>query len=768
MAVRFYGDFKNDIGQQYRVNIYDNDFVSASTEVTLGVPGFTLTYEGNNQEEFQPILPSRLNFTIYNQGDPFNTWLNNIVPMSEEGRFPIEVLTDPGTIAEAVFWRGMLLPEQVQLMDEPLPSAVALTASDDISQLKEVTYDQVSGITTSSTVAEQIVEMLKELRMSNLWGSSDVFLRYADDFIPDVYTGTNFLGSVGMYAPTIPGTTPLQYYTVYEVLRSLCITMNARLFQAEGIYYFLPINKYERRSIGGVDFADFHQYDKSATEVTWSLLERTTWISQQLLTTTSGALVKMAGNTIEFSRPTKRVMRTREIKGNEWLFQYNTNFTTLDSAANEIELADDDRTYFSGSTHLITLNYNIDIASVASDNNFINNHTVRADFTIKFGDQYYTDTGWSSVAGTKKVVIAQYYKSFGLETIGQLSVQVPELVDDEVGLDIDLNVEVLNGAGGSIVASLPTHSVLFLLRVYPGDGTEGIGDQIVFSSESSLSNQVVIEQDAVITGNAGITYAAGGSAIPFYSGAFYGLVGSDMTDWVSSLTSTSYTLHRLGVREILTYTQLPHRIGNGTFYIDSGYVWPYHLLRDGDDFVIHEMTFNANDSELTVERWELNRSTTNISFRTNDVKSNNPRDRYLPQSNTYADTIATNFDDLLTGSVPQFVAVQLIEHSSSSTYTIDIDDDNGFMYMNKYVDAATGFGIIYLPKVADNEGRLFRFKSDSTVSANKYYRIGVVTTEFNNGVRIDGNSYFQMDRSYDGIAVLCYDGQWYVIQRKQK
>ena len=90
------------------------------------------------------------------------------------------------------------------------------------------------------------------------------------------------------------------------------------------------------------------------------------------------------------------------------------------------------------------------------------------------------------------------------------------------------------------------------------------------------------------------------------------------------------------------------------------------------------------------------------------------------------------------------------------------------MYMNSFTGATNGFGTIYLPKVADNEGRLLRFKSDDSISANQYYSITMDSSEYNNGVRIDGQRNFDMDRPYDGIAVLCYDDQWYVIQRKSK
>jgi hypothetical protein len=96
MAVRFYGDFKNDVGDYFRINIYDNDYSSTATELTVATPGFTLTYEGNNQEQYQPIIPSRCDFTFYNEGGAFDTFLNSVLPAASESRFPVEILTNPG------------------------------------------------------------------------------------------------------------------------------------------------------------------------------------------------------------------------------------------------------------------------------------------------------------------------------------------------------------------------------------------------------------------------------------------------------------------------------------------------------------------------------------------------------------------------------------------------------------------------------------------------------------------------------------------------
>ena len=215
-------------------------------------------------------------------------------------------------------------------------------------------------------------------------------------------------------------------------------------------------------------------------------------------------------------------------------------------------------------------------------------------------------------------------------------------------------------------------------------------------------------------------------------------------------------------------TQLPHRIRQGGFYLQTmSMMWPYHLITDdSDDCVIHQLTYQANDSEVTVERFQLNRVTTNLAFRSDLIGTDNPRDRFLPTSSTT--DVQQELNDLITGSLPQIHQVQLIEHSSGSIYEVDIDDSNGFIYMNKYIDSANGTGNIRLPKVADNDGRMLRFKSDGTITANKNYRITLFPDETTAGVTIDGGTSFAMDRSYDGIAVLCYDGQWYVIQRKEK
>lgn len=767
MAVRFFGDFKNDVGDTFRINIYDDTFSGTSAEVTVAVPGVVLSYEGDNESEFQPIIPSKCEFTFFNEGGDFDTWLNTTVPAAVESQLLVEVLTEPGGQGEAVFWRGVMFIDQLSMVDESTPSAVTFTAGDDINQLKETTVNDLS--VGSGEIANYVRAALALTRTHGLWADSDQFLTYFNDFEPNGYSGSDYLGEGIMTLPSIPGSTPTEYYNAYDVLRSLAISFNARVFQAGGVWYFLPYNVLERVSEGTIIAGDM--FAQTADGSAYTLTSQVKSDFQSGVTITNGTNIrKKAGNLIEYSAPIKRVLRQRITKASEFLFQFNTDFTSLDSTSPEIDLADDDRTYFAGSTHLITLNYNIEINAVASDNNYINNHTVRADYTIKFGSQYFTDTGWTSTPGTKKVVLGSYFKSAGFENIGQISVQVPELVSDQVGLDVTLNVVVLNGAGGDIVASLPTNNVLFLMNVYAGDSADSIGDEVVFSSTTTAANQVEVTQDSVITGNTAVTYATGQSGVVWGSGSFTGGTGGNPATWTSSQTSTPYSLHRLGVLEILSNTQLPHRIRAGMFYIDTPakFVWPYNLIvENSDHHVMFKMSYTANDSEVNIERWQINTSVANISFRNDQYNSDNPRDRFAPAGNVLTDTVSEGLNDLRTGNVMHFTPVQLITCSSGNDHIIDSDSTNGYMYMTTW-SGANGNNRIFLPKVADNEGRLLRFKSDGTIGANSYYDIYVNLDDYANGTRIDGVASFNMRRPYDGIMCLCYDGDWYVIQRKEK
>jgi hypothetical protein len=78
----------------------------------------------------------------------------------------------------------------------------------------------------------------------------------------------------------------------------------------------------------------------------------------------------------------------------------------------------------------------------------------------------------------------------------------------------------------------------------------------------------------------------------------------------------------------------------------------------------------------------------------------------------------------------------------------------------------SGTFTITLPPVATNEGRMIRIKTDDTISNSN--ALSIVPDAGDSGATIDGESASEMTRPYDGATYLCHNGDWWVIQKKEK
>jgi len=71
-TIRFYGEFKDEVSDVWRINLHDIDYNGTATEITLGSEGFELSYAGNNEDRHQPIIGSSVEFTVMNEGGTFS------------------------------------------------------------------------------------------------------------------------------------------------------------------------------------------------------------------------------------------------------------------------------------------------------------------------------------------------------------------------------------------------------------------------------------------------------------------------------------------------------------------------------------------------------------------------------------------------------------------------------------------------------------------------------------------------------------------------
>ena len=759
---KFFAEFADEAGEEWKINIIDTTFTGGPpSELSLASDGFTLKYNGNNQDKFQPIIGSSVSFVVYNQRSGFDNFLNTTIPGAEEGQFLVEIIHDPDGAAD-LWWRGVLLSDQIEQLDEPSPTPVQMTASDDLSYLDEITTEEFDNITLPDGIIGAVWACLSFTRQFAQYDSTDSVLRYFNDFEADGYTGSNYLDDTAFFYPAIydPNSNSTKYYTIYELLRSLAITFNARVFQAEGKWWFLPLNVLKRRADGdsvGVDFNMFGMLKNGSAE-TINFATQLAFNSEMVQAINSTNVVKMAGGTITYSPGVKKVSRRRLYRGNTEILFLGDFDATFNATSPQLSFADNDIVYYSGQSFTIELSTQITIAGTGASENPANNYLLRADITFQVGTQFWTNSGWSSTSGAYSIVLGQWQYGNGLDLgTGYITIETDPLPSDQTGLDTNFRYRIFNGFGSEQTSSVTVDFLSILWRVLYGQVGQGPGDAALYTATTSLNNQLEILQDSIITG---------GVSVNWYSGNFD--VGSL---FVSSQTATAYPIHRLGVREILAYNQLPTQVRRGTLYARNVnvYLHPFSIIQKSTrNFAIHEFEYSANRREYSLERFWIVSNSSNITLPVVDVESDNPQADYGASTGNVANKLATDLERITTGANTVIQQIIRVDHSSGSTYTVDVDDTNGFMYMNRWVDTANGNGTIYLPKVADNEGRMLRFKSDDSITANDYYVISVDSAEFTNGVRIDGNQSFTMNRSYDGIAVLCFNDQWYVIQRKAK
>ena len=180
---RLYSEFQDDQGTDWRVSIYDTDATwnaANKQSFTLGSEGFVLRYMGNNEQGHQPVIGSEVTLTLFEEISLHTSTLD-LLYSDSEGRLLLEVYRDPDG-DNTIYWRGVLLAEQVERNDEPTPTAVSLTASDDLGNLKDVEFNLNLGDTGSGlNIKNHVLRCLGGLRTLSRFGSGEVMLRYVND-----------------------------------------------------------------------------------------------------------------------------------------------------------------------------------------------------------------------------------------------------------------------------------------------------------------------------------------------------------------------------------------------------------------------------------------------------------------------------------------------------------------------------------------------------------------------------------------------------------
>jgi len=213
-------------------------------EVKIGADGFTLQYSGDNENRMQPIIGSELTFTLIENAAQHTTFIQQLAN-SEDAEFTVSVWKG-WQVTDELFWTGVLLSEQISLMDEAYPIQNTFNAVDELGNLANTLYtNDGTAYTGRDNIAQHIYKCLLKTRALHVYDSTDVLFKYANNFYPTTdFQSTNALiesevNHSAFYNQNDNGTP--EFFSAFKVLEDLAITFNSRVFFAEGVFYFVPI-----------------------------------------------------------------------------------------------------------------------------------------------------------------------------------------------------------------------------------------------------------------------------------------------------------------------------------------------------------------------------------------------------------------------------------------------------------------------------------------------------------------------------------------------
>jgi hypothetical protein len=335
-------------------------------------------------------------------------------------------------------------------------------------------------------------------------------------------------------------------------------------------------------------------------------------------------------------------------------------------------------------------------------------------------------------------------------------IELDGLTSNQTGIEASVDIGGFDSDGTLITDVTGTDAygkLQFQIEVVNGNATNG--DQVIYNALTTSTNQETLQQDEVVIGSSGIYD---------YRNIYENNSSPDqIVDSFASFANPSATssIHQLGVKEIISGQNASTRVKRGSFY--KAFVSPFHaLLFDTRNFLPFETTFLARAVEAEYEAFHITTNDTNVS--TPDVEV---IDDYTPIDDSepvydLRNAIAAENGNLPPNIFQRFLQQPVTEVRNIDGGTYDVSSTD-ILIFNSW-SGPNGSSIINLPSTTGNEGRIIRFKSDSTISANTK----IILQPNSASETIDGASNYDFNRSYDGLSLLCHDSQWFIIQRKEK
>ena len=237
MAIKLFAEFQSDQGQYYKIAIHDEDYSGSSPDefkVTSG--GFQLTYSGETDNIYSPIIGSSVSFGMYIQDSATSDFVTNFKSVQED-RFFVEIF-DGTESSPTLFWRGFIVQDIVSIEDAPQPFVLEIKAIDGIAKMKNEICDE-TGI---QQLTIQFLKAINEIGYLDLFATDDVVLNVVCNWwaqsmtfdannnpLDETFLDMNTFG-------TLDDDGAVLGVTWNEVLSKICQIFGLRLYFSKGQY----------------------------------------------------------------------------------------------------------------------------------------------------------------------------------------------------------------------------------------------------------------------------------------------------------------------------------------------------------------------------------------------------------------------------------------------------------------------------------------------------------------------------------------------------
>lgn len=246
MSLRLQSGFFSLENIEYDIEIHDLEFSGAATAFVLGGNGFTLDYEGNEQERFNPIVSSKLTLSILIEDATQKAFIEDLVGAAEN-RFFIKIKK-----SGILDWVGLAITDTYVREDRD-KFFFNLTATDGLAALKTVDYHAGLGIRYfgKETLLGHLFNALNRTGIQDFYNSEKFLItssnwteaRHSLPSNSNLFPFTQ-LDHRTFYEVDKKGNT--KFKSCYDVIKNICTITGTRIMMSGGCYRINQINYYNQ------------------------------------------------------------------------------------------------------------------------------------------------------------------------------------------------------------------------------------------------------------------------------------------------------------------------------------------------------------------------------------------------------------------------------------------------------------------------------------------------------------------------------------------